>query len=165
MGQEKKHGGVRPNSGRKPLTEEQKQAKAEAQRKIILDELIFPALVTAMKAEPDKYGERRLEVELSKDHIFLAYGKEGLEEWMSYFRLIKIGGCDRNGESMKTRWGMNQNKYGVFVKMLSVFGHTPKDLPEVWFPPKAIMDRVNAIMERRAAKRAAKFEKELKALG
>lgn len=156
---EKKHGGTRKGAGRKPLTEEQKQQKAAEQRKVLVDELLFPAVATAFHADPGQWEERYLEVELSKEQIELAYGKEGLHEWESFFSVKKIGGRDRFGWGYKTRWVMNLNKYSIILKFIESMGYTAKNVPKVFFPPEVMMERIRKIEERRAAKQARRKAK------
>ena len=138
-----KRGGARPNSGRKPLfpgtTEE-----------TIAHELVFPALCVAFKAQPDKWGGRRLEVEMSKPDIERAYGRLGLAVWTKYFKLEKIGGRDRFGQGYKTRWVLHLGHYEVAKLLVESLGHTLKDLPPVGFPPAALQARLAIIAARKA---------------
>lgn len=163
-------GGSRPNAGRKEWTAEQRaeavernrekrEAREKERRSVLLEELLYPAVVTAFHADPGKWKDRYLEVELSKDQIKTAYGMEGLKEWMSYFSQAKIGGRDRFGNGYKTRWVMNLNKYGFILKLIESMGHTPKDLPKVGFPPDAMMQRLATIDERRFDKQLRRLER------
>jgi hypothetical protein len=138
MTDEQKHGGNRVGAGRKALSDDEKHAKAAEKRKILVDELLFPAVATAFHADPGKWEERYLEVELSKEQIELAYGKDGLTEWESFFSMKKIGGRDRFGAGYKTRWSMNLNKYNVILRLIESMGYTAKNVPEMFFPPEAI---------------------------
>jgi len=168
-------GGAREKAGRKTWTDEQRAEAmvrnemkrnelAQYRRQVLLDELLFPAVVTAFHADPGKWQDRHLEVELSKEQIKTAYGAEGLKEWMSYFSQKKIGGIDRFGNGYKTRWVMNLNKYGFIVKLIKSMGHDPKELPKVFFPPDAMLQRLAEIEKRRADKRDRRFARELASL-
>jgi hypothetical protein len=138
-------GGARANSGRKLLTHEQRASKAEAKRQVLLDELLFPAISSAMHAEPGYWKDEYLTFELSKVQIKEAYGAEGLKEWCSHFTMKKIGHKDRNGLGHKTTWTLNLNMYGFIVKLVESLGHSIKDIPKVGFPPQAMIDRLEAI--------------------
>lgn len=131
-------GGARPNAGRKPLFP--KMSPDE-----IAVELVFPALCTAFKSEPDKWGGRQLEVELSKTDIFRAYGKDGLTIWVKYFKLEKIGGRDRFGVGYKSRWTLHLGHYAIAKMLVETLGHSLKELPEVGFPPIALQRRLEKI--------------------
>jgi hypothetical protein len=159
MMDEKKHGGKRIGSGRKVLTDEEKFIKAAERRKILVDELLFPAVATAFHADPGKWQDRYLEVELPKEQIELAYGKDGLVEWQSFFSIKKIGGRDRFGLGYKTRWVLNLNKYSFILKFIESLGYTAKNVPEAFFPPEVMLERLRLIEERRAKKKAAKEAK------
>ena len=148
----KGRGGVRPNSGRKKLTEEQKQAKHDETIKVLTDELIFPAVCTAFHADPGKWQERILTLELSSSQIREAYGQRGLSEWKSYFTEIKKGGRDRFGVGYKTMWRFNAAKYGFIVNLVKALGHNIKDLPKPGFPPNAMLARLKAIEAKRLTK-------------
>lgn len=144
-------GGARPGAGRKPtlppVTEDD-----------IARDLVFPALCVAFRAQPDKWGGRLLEVELSKTDIKSAYGELGLSVWVKYFKMEKIGGRDRFGVGYKTRWTLHLGHYAVAKMLVESLGHTIKDLPNPGFPPAAVIERLNLLAEKRAARaaRAAK---------
>jgi len=155
--EEKQHGGARKNSGRKPMSIELRLARDAERRKNMLDELLFPAFVQAFNCEPNEYGERYLEVEISKCHIEIAYGKEGLSEWMSFFTVKQIGYKMANGKGTPTCWSLNLAKYGFILKLIQHLGHDVKNLPEVWFPPHAMMQRVDATLEKKKARKMKKM--------
>ncbi len=136
------------------MSEKEKIDKAVKRRKFLIDELLFPALSAAFHCDPGKFQDHILEVELSKTDIELAYGRDGLAEWNSFFSLKKIGGIDRFGNGYKSRWVLNINKYALVIKLVQELGHTLKDLPKVCFPPEAMRERLRVIHERRTAKRA-----------
>lgn len=150
----KGRGGVRPGSGRKKLTEEQKFAKQDMFKQIIIDELIFPAVCTAFHADPGKWQERILTFELSASQVREAYGKEGLKEWKTYFTEVRKGGCDRFGNGYQTMWRFNIGKYMFIVQLVRALGHDIKDMPKPGFPPNAMIARLKAIEERRAARKS-----------
>ena len=154
-----KHGGTRANSGRPPMTAEQRAEREAARRKIVIDELLFPAIVSAFKCEPDQFGQRYLQVDLSKIQIEKAYGKEGLAEWMSYFSIERIGGRFADGTGFPTRWRMNLNKYGLILRFIESLGHDVKALPDVWFPPDAMLVRLDVVRQKQIARQERKLSR------
>lgn len=138
-------GGSRVGAGRKKVD-------PQAKRTILLDELLFPAVCSALNAEPGVWKDGYLQVEISKTQIKQAYGQEGLNEWQSYFTLKKIGGRNRFGQGYKTTWSFNLNKYGFIVKLIESLGHNIKSIPNIGFPPQAMLNRLNEIAARKEAK-------------
>lgn len=149
-------GGARKNSGRRHQTAEEKAQKQEHLTQILIDELVFPAVCAAFHAEPGRWQERILTFELSSVQIRAAYGAKGWAEWKSYFTPVKKGGCTRAGEAYQTLWRFNTAKYGFVLRLVESLGHTIKDLPNPGFPPTAMVNRLKAIEERRAARQARK---------
>lgn len=149
-------GGARKNAGRPRLSIEEKESRAEkraAERQAALvDELLFPALCNAFNANPGHFKTHYLTVELSKRDIELAYGRDGMTSWLSFFALKKIGGRDRYGKGYKSRWEVKLGSYGVIVRFLAELGHTVKDLEQVEFPPEPMRHRLEAIAARREKK-------------
>lgn len=160
MNQEKpQHGGRRPNQhGRPPLTKEQRAEREQAKRQVLLDELLFPSLITALRAE-DKGYDKHLEVALSACQIEMAYGKEGLTEWKSYFDLAKPGGIDTKKVAYCSRWKLNIHKQMMAKKLLASVGMDITNLPYVEYPPAAMTERVAACQARRLAKKEKKLSK------
>lgn len=151
-------GGARQGAGRKALTAEQIEMNNAKRRQILLDELLFPAVCSAIHNDPGVWKDGYLTCELSKTDIKRAYGAEGLKEWCSYFTQKKRGGKDRFGNGYKTSWTFNLNKYSFFVKLVESLGHTIKDLPRPGFPPDAMVARLKAIEDKAAKKRIAKVQ-------
>lgn len=149
-------GGVRPNAGRPAISEEEKQARKAALEKVLIDELIFPAVCTAFHADPGRWQERILTFELSGTQIRLAYGAEGLKEWKSYFTQVRRGGCDQDHNGYATLWRFNTGKYGFILKLVQALGHSIKDLPKPGFPPVEMLKRLDAVETRREKARAKK---------
>ena len=147
-------GGVRSGAGRKKLSGEQVAEKACAFERILIDELIFPAVCTAFHADPGPFNERILTFELSAAQIRDAYGHEGLKEWKSYFTAIRRGGSDRFGQAYQTLWRFNNSKYGFVLKLVESLGHTLKELPNPGFPPAAMLARLAAFRDKQSARRA-----------
>lgn len=143
-------GGARLNAGRKKFISDDEFDK------VLIDELVFPAVCAAFHAEPGRWQERILTFELSSVQIRAAYGPKGWAEWKSYFTPVKKGGCTRSGEAYQTLWRFNTAKYGFILKLVESLGHTIKDLPNPGFPPTAMVNRLKAIEERRAARQARK---------
>jgi hypothetical protein len=152
------YGGKRQGAGRKALTPEQKEQKAAEKRQQLIDELLFPAVCSALHAEPGVWKNGYLQVQLSKTDIKLAYGADGLKEWCSYFTLKKIGGKDRFGVGYKSKWEFNINKYSMFVKFADSLGHKIKEIPRVGFPPAAMLDRLDAIKQKAQKRKVSKAE-------
>ena len=145
------HGGARKGAGRPStkLTVEQ-----------ISREFVFPALCQAFRADPGKFKDRYLTVELSKFDIQRAYGKEGLAIWLRYFKQDKIGGRDKNGAGYKTRWSLHLGSYDIAKLLVESLGHSLKDLPNPGFPPSAMQARLDALdkkKQERDAKKLAKY--------
>lgn len=150
------HGGTRKNSGRPSLTEDQKQSRIDEKSSTISKEFVFPALCQAFKAEPGKYKDRYLTVELSKFDIQRAYGLSGLQIWCRYFKQDKIGGRNKAGVGYKTRWCLHLGSYDVAKLLVESLGHTIKDLPNPGFPPKALTERLEALDAKKKAREAKK---------
>lgn len=157
------NGGARPGAGRKPHTPEQRAERDAARRQVVIDELLFPAIVTAFKGQADQFGDRYLEVDLSKVQIEQAYGREGLAEWMSYFSVERVGGRFANGTGFPTRWRMNISKYGLILKFIESLGHDVKSLPDVWFPPDAMRRRLEVVRAKQIERQERKLERQWKA--
>jgi hypothetical protein len=141
-------GGARVGAGRK---------KSAPDINAITKDLVFPALCQAFRAEPDKYLNRYLTVELSKSDIKRAYGIPGLSVWTKFFKCDKIGGIDRNGVGYKTRWCLHLGSYEVAKLLVESLGHSLKDLPNPGFPPVKMqerLDNLNAYAANLKAKRA-----------
>lgn len=142
------HGGKRQGAGRKPFTPAERAARAEQQRQIIIDELIWPGLCSAMHADPGTWKDGYLQVELSKTDLKRVYKAEGLREWCEWFSCKKIGGMNRHGVGYKTTWTLNLCKFGIAKKIAETFGHTLKDLPHLSFPSRQMEARLAAIKQK-----------------
>jgi hypothetical protein len=132
-----------PGGGRKKLSPEQRQEKYEQALMSAINELVFPAICQAMRADPGPFKDRYLSVELSKTDIKKAYGSEGLKIWLDWFKQDKLGGKDRFGIGYKTRWSLPLGKYEVVLMLVKQLGHNIKDLPKPGFPPKAMQERLD----------------------
>lgn len=142
-------GGKREGAGRK---------KTVIDISTITQELVFPALCQAFRADPGQWGNRYLSVELSKYQIKRAYGKEGLDIWMRYFKMDKIGGKDRFGVGYKTRWCLHLGSYDIAKLLVESLGHSLKELPNPGFPPVAMqarLDKIEAHVKALQAKKVA----------
>lgn len=143
------YGGKRIGAGRK---------KESPSIEVIAQELVFPALCQAFRSQPDKWGNRLLTVELSKTDIKRAYGNDGLSCWINYFKLDKVGGRDRNGVGYKSRWVLKLGSYDIVLLLVESLGHTIKDIPNPGFPPKALLDRLQAKDDKIKAKKQKQVE-------
>jgi hypothetical protein len=141
--QVRKHGGSRPNSGRKKSAPDADQ---------IAREFVFPALCQAFKADPGRWKSNYLSVQLSKLDIKRAYGYDGLAIWCRYFKQEKIGGRDKSGAGYPTRWSLHLGSYDIAKLLVESLGHTLKDLPDPGFPPVAMQERLAALDAMRFAR-------------
>ena len=148
-------GGARPGAGRK---------KSEYDYEAVTKEFILPALGQAFNADPGKFKDRYLSVELSKTDIKLAYGAKGLALWSDYFVQEKVGGIDRNGVGYKTRWSLPLGRFTLVKALIEMFGHSIKDIPNPGFPPTAMLERLQKIEANRAKLKAKREAKALKNL-
>ena len=149
-----KRGGARKGAGRPRIirtAEEIAEVVAEQER-MIAQELVFPALCQAFRADPGQYQERYLTVEISKTDIKRAYGPDGLAFWQRHFTQKKRGGIDRFHNGYKTQWCLQFGQYALSKMLVESLGHTLKDLPAPGFPPVALQERLSAIDARREAR-------------
>jgi hypothetical protein len=149
-------GGVRKGAGRRKLSEAEIEARREGKTAVLLDELIFPAVCTAFHADPGPWNERILTFELSASQIRDAYGHDGLKEWRSYFTPVRRGGCNRMGVGYATLWRFNNAKYGFILRLVQSLGHSIKDLPNPGFPPVEMLERLEALVEKKKERAAKK---------
>jgi hypothetical protein len=141
--QVRRHGGPRPNAGRKKSAPDADQ---------IAREFVFPALCQAFKADPGRWKSNYLSVQLSKLDIKRAYGYDGLAIWCRYFKQEKIGGRDKSGAGYPTRWSLHLGSYDIAKLLVESLGHTLKDLPDPGFPPVAMQERLAALDAMRLAR-------------
>lgn len=145
---------VKPGRGGKRIGAGRKAVDPQVREQVLLDELIFPAVCTAFHAEPGRWNERILTFELSTVQIRDAYGHDGLREWKSYFTAVRKGGKNRAGEGYATLWRFNNAKYGLVLKLVRALGHDIKDLPNPGFPPRAMLERLEAFQAKQEARKA-----------
>lgn len=143
------HGGQRSGAGRKK--------KEPISVEVIIDELVFPAICAAYHAKrSDSKFAQEMHFHMSKKDIRLAYGQVGVDLFCSYFTEVRKGGISVDGTAYTTRWSLSMPQMMLAQRIAKELGADIKNLPKVFFPPQALLDRVAEIKMRRAALQAKK---------